>query len=201
MTTEEKIFQKKRFVPDKLGTYGFTETDRGYSLSADLLGGDFTAEITVGPDGSVRGRVIDRMNEEEYVQLRNPNYTGAYVNTVRDAYEKLLRDIAEKCCAVPGKMDERLIREVLDLADGIPYGKVATYGQIARIVGREKNARLIGKIMSMADRYGDHPCHRVVNHAGRTVPGWTEQRALLEAEGVRFRENGCVDLAEYRWER
>ena len=53
-------------------------------------------------------------------------------------------------------------------------------------------------IMSMADRYGEHPCHRVVNHAGRTVPGWTEQRELLEAEGVEFRENGNVDMRRFR---
>ena len=38
------------------------------------------------------------------------------------------------------------------------------------------------------------PCHRVVNSQGRTAPGWTRQRELLEAEGVLFRANGRVDL-------
>lgn len=97
-----------------------------------------------------------------------------------------------------GILNERLIQEVLSLADNIPPGKVMSYGQIAALLGRPKNARLIGKIMSMADRYGEHPCHRVVNHAGRTVPGWKEQRALLEAEGVTFRENGNVDMRLHR---
>ncbi|MBQ1328865.1 MAG: MGMT family protein, partial [Mogibacterium sp.] len=64
-----------------------------------------------------------------------------------------------------------------------------------------KNSRLIGKIMSLADRYGDHPCHRVVNSAGRTVPGWPEQRELLEAEGVTFRKNGNVDMSKHRVEQ
>ncbi len=35
---------------------------------------------------------------------------------------------------------------------------------------------------------------------GRTAPGWHEQRRLLEAEGVGFRENGCVDMKKYRWD-
>lgn len=43
------------------------------------------------------------------------------------------------------------------------------------------------------------PCHRVVNSAGRTAPHWTEQRPMLEAEGVRFRKNGCVDLTRSGW--
>jgi alkylated DNA nucleotide flippase Atl1 len=36
-----------------------------------------------------------------------------------------------------------------------------------------------------------------VNHAGRTAPGWTEQRQLLEKEGVEFKTNGCVDMDRY----
>ena len=61
-----------------------------------------------------------------------------------------------------------------------PEGKVATYGQIARLIGREKNARLVGRVLSMAEFYGRYPCHRVVNHAGRLAPGWKEQKGLLE---------------------
>ena len=77
---------------------------------------------------------------------------------------------------------------------------VASYGQIARLIGREKNARLVGKVLSQAEYYGSYPCHRVVNHAGRTAPGWTEQRSLLVAEGVGFCENGRVDLKHFLWE-
>ena len=43
------------------------------------------------------------------------------------------------------------------------------------------------------------PCHRVVNSQGRTAPGWTRQRELLEAEGVLFRANGRVDLSASGW--
>ena len=93
-----------------------------------------------------------------------------------------------------------LIYEVLSVVAEIPEGCVATYGQIARLTGRDRNARLVGKILSMSEFYGDYPCHRVVNHAGRTAPGFYEQKRLLEAEGVRFRPNGCVDLAKYQWD-
>ena len=77
-------------------------------------------------------------------------------------------------------MDDRLIYEVLEVVGEIPSGKVATYGQIARLVGRPKNARLVGKILSQVETYGDYPCHRVVNASGRLVPGWFEQKELLE---------------------
>ena len=97
-------------------------------------------------------------------------------------------------------LDENLIYEILAVVEEIPSGKVASYGQIAALIGREKNSRLVGKVLSMAEFYGDYPCHRVVNHAGRTAPGWHEQRRLLEAEGVEFRENGCVDMKKYRWD-
>lgn len=52
----------------------------------------------------------------------------------------------------------------------------------------------------MAEFYGKYPCHRVVNHAGRTAPGWREQKMLLEDEGVEFKVNGCVDMKQYQWE-
>ena len=69
-------------------------------------------------------------------------------------------------------LDEDLIYEILSVVEEIPEGRVATYGQIARLIGREKNSRLVGKVLSMAQYYGEYPCHRVVNHAGRLVPGW-----------------------------
>lgn len=80
-------------------------------------------------------------------------------------------------------LNEDLIYEILSVVAEIPKGNVATYGQIARLIGRDKNARLIGRVMSMSGYYGQYPCHRVVNHAGRLVPGWREQKALLEKAG------------------
>lgn len=97
-------------------------------------------------------------------------------------------------------LDETLIYEILSVVEEIPEGKVATYGQIASMIGREKNARLVGKVLGMAEFYGDYPCHRVVNHAGRLVPGWTEQRELLEQEQVPMKDRFHVELKLCRWE-
>ena len=99
-----------------------------------------------------------------------------------------------------GIMDDSLVYEILSVVGEIPEGRVASYGQIARLIGRERNARLVGRVLSMAEYYGDYPCHRVVNHAGRLAPGFREQRELLLAEGVGFMENGCVDMQKHRWD-
>lgn len=97
-------------------------------------------------------------------------------------------------------LNEELIYEILSVVEEIPEGRVATYGQIAGLIGREKNARLVGKVLSMAEFYGKYPCHRVVNHAGRLVPGWREQRELLLEEGVGLKDAFHVDLKGCRWE-
>ena len=96
-------------------------------------------------------------------------------------------------------LNEDLIYEILSVVEEIPEGNVASYGQIARLIGREKNSRLVGKVLSMAEYYGDYPCHRVVNHAGRPAPHFRNQRELLLDEGVRFKEDGCVDMKKCQW--
>jgi methylated-DNA-protein-cysteine methyltransferase-like protein len=97
-------------------------------------------------------------------------------------------------------LNESLIYEILSVVEEIPEGKVATYGQIARLIGRDKNARLVGRVLSMSEYYGKYPCYRVVNHAGRLAPGWPEQRFLLEAEGVCMRDENHVDLKHFQWD-
>ncbi|MCL2702588.1 MAG: MGMT family protein [Defluviitaleaceae bacterium] len=92
---------------------------------------------------------------------------------------------------------DELARRVYEIVADIPAGHVLTYGTLAVLAGVPSNARQVGKIMSNAPR--DLSSHRVVNHAGRTVPGWTEQRSCLEAEGVAFKENGCADLKRHLW--
>ena len=78
--------------------YGFENKNACYTLSKEFMDGDFTAEIRVYENGSVVGRVMDNMMGEEYIPLRMPNYTGAFVGSVRAAYEELLLDIADNCC-------------------------------------------------------------------------------------------------------
>src|SRR5690625_3762907 len=79
-------------------------------------------------------------------------------------------------------LDEDLIYEILSVIEEIPVGKVATYGQIARLIDRPKNARLVGRVLSMAEYYGRFPCHRVVNHIGRLAPGWRSEERRVGKE-------------------
>ena len=97
-------------------------------------------------------------------------------------------------------MDENLIYEILSVVEEIPEGCVASYGQLARLIGRDRNSRLVGKVLSMARFYGNYPCHRVVNHAGRLAPRFPDQREKLIAEGITFRDNGNVDMKKHQWQ-
>lgn len=97
-------------------------------------------------------------------------------------------------------MNEQLIYEILSVVEEIPEGKVATYGQIARLIGRDKNARLVGKVLSRSEYYGKYPCHRVVNHAGRIAPGWREQKFLLMDEAITFKNENHVDIKKHLWD-
>ena len=97
-------------------------------------------------------------------------------------------------------MDDAMIKAVFSVVEQIPPGRVTTYGQIAWAIGRPQYARLVGRILSRAEWYGDFPCHRVVNHAGRLAPHYYEQRRLLTEEGVGFLPNGNVDMKKYQWE-
>ena len=85
----------------------------------------------------------------------------------------------------------------------IPQGKVATYGQIALLCGKPKNARQVGYALNRRAGQGT-PAHRVVNAKGYLsgaaafeVPG--QQEMMLRAEGVEVDENHCVDLKKYGW--
>lgn len=87
----------------------------------------------------------------------------------------------------------------------IPRGRVATYGQVARVAGLPRRARLVGYALFALD--DDRvPWHRVINARGeispRSFPGpERHQRVLLEAEGVRFSSRGRVALGRYQWKQ
>ena len=93
--------------------------------------------------------------------------------------------------------------EVYNIVKEIPEGNVVTYGQLAKLArprkGRPQCSRRGGKAMFNAPRELNLPCHRVVNSQGRLAPNWTEQRELLEKEGIAFKKNGCVDLKKHIW--
>ena len=94
-------------------------------------------------------------------------------------------------------------RRLYALVRQIPSGKVATYGQLALMLGMPRGARAVGTCLN---RCGDPagPCHRVVDRLGRTKPVFDDyvpgtQRALLESEGAPFLPDGRVDLSLCGW--
>ena len=97
-------------------------------------------------------------------------------------------------------LSEVLIYEVLSVVSEIPIGKVGTYGQIAQLINRPKNARLVGKILSQAELYGEYPCHRVVNAAVRLAPHFVQQKSLLLDEGITFKDACHVDIKQHQWQ-
>ena len=92
------------------------------------------------------------------------------------------------------------IHEILRL---IPRGKVATYGQIAEIVGG-CTARTVGYAASTIPVDSEIPWHRVINYKGKIsnrsrVSGELIQQELLEGEGIQFDQLGKTNLKYYRW--
>lgn len=93
---------------------------------------------------------------------------------------------------------------VYKLVSQIPEGSVATYGQIAAMLGNPLAARAVGDAMRRVPDYVDIPCHRVVNRKGEMSPAYVfggseKQREMLENEGVIFKENGCIDMGRCLW--
>jgi methylated-DNA-protein-cysteine methyltransferase related protein len=93
---------------------------------------------------------------------------------------------------------------IYDLVRQIPSGKVATYGQVAQVVGG-CTARMVGYAMSAlkSGAHPDVPWQRVINRQGRIsihdAYGGAVQRQILESEGVVFDDQDRVDFAEYGW--
>lgn len=88
---------------------------------------------------------------------------------------------------------------IYDAVRLIPQGRVATYGQVARLAGLPRGARIVGYALHANPDPDTIPCFRVVNRRGEVSPafafgGGNRQRELLAAEGVAFLPDGRVDL-------
>lgn len=93
---------------------------------------------------------------------------------------------------------------IYDVVRRIPYGKVATYGQIATLAGNPRWSRVVGYALHVNPDPEHIPCFRVVNRFGQVSSafafgGENRQIALLEQEGVTFVDQGVVDLKKHLW--
>jgi methylated-DNA-protein-cysteine methyltransferase related protein len=94
-------------------------------------------------------------------------------------------------------------KRLIEAIRAIPRGKVATYRQIAIVAGSLNGARQVSWVLNSCSRSENLPWHRVVNSRGTiSLDGedGMEQRALLEAEGVRFDDDGRIDLGKFLWQ-
>lgn len=102
-------------------------------------------------------------------------------------------------------MKENAFQKIYAVVMKIPYGKVATYGQIAAYAGNPRWSRVVGFALHVNPDPEHIPCYRVVNRMGEVSSafafgGENRQVELLEAEGVRFLENGRVDMEHFLWD-
>ncbi|WP_151814818.1 MGMT family protein [Acinetobacter junii] len=97
-----------------------------------------------------------------------------------------------------------LQRQILEVVALIPFGKVATYGQIAKLAGLPKHARLVGTVLKNLDEGSHLPWHRVINSQGKVSTinldenGENQQLKLLKNEGILL-ENHKIKFKDYQW--
>jgi methylated-DNA-protein-cysteine methyltransferase-like protein len=97
-----------------------------------------------------------------------------------------------------------LQRQILEVVALIPYGKVASYGQVAKLAGLPKHARLVGYVLKHLDSQSEIPWHRVINSQGKisvhrlNEQGENVQKLLLNEEGI-YLLNNKVNLKTFGW--
>lgn len=96
---------------------------------------------------------------------------------------------------------KQLYEKIYHVVLMIPFGRVATYGQIARKVGLGRQARLVGYALHCLPDNTDVPWHRVINARGTvSLRGFAGlQRLLLEKESITFDLDGRIDLNKFLW--
>ncbi len=94
-----------------------------------------------------------------------------------------------------------LYQKIYTVVQQVPRGQVASYGDIAQIVGGGCDARIVGQALNELpkQRAGEVPWQRIVNKQGGISTRGLQQRELLEAEGVEFAADGCIDMRRAGW--
>ncbi|MDO5106893.1 MAG: MGMT family protein [Coriobacteriaceae bacterium] len=101
---------------------------------------------------------------------------------------------------------DSFFEQVYEVVRQIPEGRVASYGQVARLVGAPRKARFVGFAMHASPGMaGGVPCHRVVFKDGSLAPGFAFggpdiQKDMLREEGVLFADELHVDMEACAWE-
>ncbi|MEZ4839617.1 MGMT family protein [Flavobacterium sp.] len=102
-------------------------------------------------------------------------------------------------------MEDNFFENVYAIAKQIPYGRVTSYGAIAKALGTARSARMVGWAMNASHNREDIPAHRVVNRKGilsgkHHFQGTNLMQQLLESEGIVVVDNQIVDFEKVFWE-
>ena len=105
--------------------------------------------------------------------------------------------------AQPG--NENFFERVYEVVRQIPFGKVTSYGVIARYLGAAQSARMVGWAMNAAVKLEDIPAHRVVNRVGLLTgkshfKGTNLMQQLLESEGLVIKNNQIQEFEKHLWD-
>ncbi|MFT7335519.1 MAG: methylated-DNA-protein-cysteine methyltransferase-like protein [Porticoccaceae bacterium] len=100
--------------------------------------------------------------------------------------------------------NDNFFERVYSIAKQIPYGKVTSYGAIAKSLGTARSARMVGWAMNASHSKDDVPAHRVVNRNGLLTgkfhfDGTNLMQQLLESEGIVVVDNQIVDFEKHFW--
>lgn len=100
--------------------------------------------------------------------------------------------------------DENFFERVYAVVKQIPYGKVTSYGAIAKALGSARSSRMVGWAMNASHHLEDVPAHRVVNRKGLLTgklhfDGTNLMQQLLENEGIQVKDNQIVDFETHFW--
>ncbi len=101
--------------------------------------------------------------------------------------------------------EDNFFERVYQIVKQIPYGKITTYGAIAKVLGSPQSARMVGWALNASHGNTDIPAHRVVNRSGLLTgkhhfQGKNLMQQLLENEGIIIVDNKIVDMQRYFWE-
>lgn len=101
--------------------------------------------------------------------------------------------------------NDNFFERVYSVARQIPFGKVTSYGAIAKVLGTARSARMVGWAMNACHNRDDVPAHRVVNRKGLLTgkhhfDGTNLMQQLLESEGIVVIDNQIIDLERHFWE-
>tara|TARA_B110000444_G_scaffold261478_1_gene314016 strand:+ start:20634 stop:20981 length:348 start_codon:yes stop_codon:yes gene_type:complete len=103
------------------------------------------------------------------------------------------------------KNERNFFEDVYSVVKQIPYGRVTSYGSIAKYIGSPQSSRMVGWAMNSSHKINNVPAHRVVNKIGllsgkHHFGGTNLMQQLLESEGLKVENNKIVDFYLMFWD-